>query len=1084
MIINAGIIFGKVLRQFAHTLIKKYYPKIQFTGVDQIPSDGPILFCANHPNSLIDPVLIGITAKRPVSFMAKAPLFRTPILGPLMHALGMVPAYRGRDDSSQVKKNQKSLDRVIHGLKSGRAMGIFPEGVSTDLRQLGLVRGGASRIALGAFEAGVEDLVIIPLGINYERKERLGSKVWINVGEPIQLQSFVNGNQSDEESKITEDKVLRRKLTQTIETNLKAAIVHLENAEWDPLLDDLETLVEHSKHKASLKIPKLMRRKRIADALNYFHREERETGTEVIGQIKQYHHKVNSAGLMIDDPILQRSTVKTTFKIFWQLIHLVLWFIPALLGTLGNIVPFVITRAIASKVQDEGQKTTALSRIGVGLPIYLLWYGLLAYTVIHETGQFVLVTVTNFLLVLSGTIALKYWPYFIKTMIHLGHQLRISLKQERLKQLRAELIQIRETLVQYAERYAKLVPRPNPPSIKPMLMMLASTISSLMLLSIAFIFYMSLQIYFNSELENQFEAQPVKTVPVNEETVTQAEKTVIRIGDQARITHLDSSKKLDEYLSGKFQLENQDNRRDVSAMLHNFYQARDELLKIYLVFNPDRQPEDSQVKVSRQRLMQLSAAAMLLRHQMSLRFAATYIHEKELTKYLNQQDDAFGIPEGLVRRVNEELNAKVYNEHIATVREQYMQEIEIHGIDESEKSEGLLYLISQANKTIDTIHAENSDPLHSSVRSAVSNAVRNGVNSYLKIQRIVATEIGDFRIKNTDEVKNHHIPKQDVEKFHQQLEPGDILIERRDWYSSNAFLPGYWPHGALYVGTPAQWANDKTDKNLYKKILDELKSLTEEEKTRNANASLTNGNQHVQKMRKLIHNLETGNVSELNNKHIVEAVSEGVIHNTIDHSVGEASSVFALRPLKLKENERAEAIARAYFYLGRDYDFDFDFDTPNTLVCTEVIYRCYGGNSDEATLEFPIVTVLGRRTLPAHQLATQFVESVQKKDDPQFKLVAWLDHDRINQTATVTTYDDNDENEQFAAFADTLKRSSITFVMEYKKHGMSPLVGKLAICLFYLSLITACCYATAKFVFFLRTASEHNTLIPPTHLET
>ena len=1077
MIINAGIIFGKVLRKFAHTLIKKYYPKIQFTGVDQIPSDGPILFCANHPNSLIDPVLIGITAKRPVSFMAKAPLFKTPILGPVMHALGMVPAYRGRDDSSQVKKNQKSLDRVIQGLQSGRAMGIFPEGVSTDLRQLGLVRGGAARIALGAFEGGVEDLVIIPLGINYERKERLGSKVWINVGEPIQLQSFVDSTRSNEEKGITEDKVLRRKLTQQIESNLKTAIVHLENAEWDPLLDDLETLVEHSKHKASLKIPKLMRRKRIADALNYFHREE-ETGTEVIAQIKQYHQKVKSAGLLIDDPILQRSTPKTTFRIFWQLIHLVIWFIPALFGTLGNIVPFVITRAIAGKVQDEGQKTTALARIGVGLPIYLLWYGSIAYIVIQETSQFVLVTVTNFLLVLSGTIALKYWPYCIKTMIHLGHQLRISLKRERLKQLRAELIQIRETLVQYAERYAKLVPRPNPPSIKPLLMMLASTISSLMLLSIAFIFYMSLQIYFNTEIENQFEAQPVKTVPVNEETVTQAEKTVIRIGDKARITHLESSKKLDEYLSGTFKFENQDNRRDVSAMLHNFYQARDELLKIYLVFNPDRQPEDSQVKVSRRRLMQLSAAAMLLRHQMSLQFAATYIHEKELTKYLNQQDDTFGIPEGLVRRVNEELNAKVYNEHIATVREQYMQEIEIHGVDESEQSEGLFYLISQANKTINAIHAKNSDPLHSSVRSAISNAVRNGVNSYLKIQRIVATEIGDFRIKNTDEVKNHHIPKEDVEKFHQQLQPGDILIERRDWYSSNAFLPGYWPHGALYVGTPNQWDDD-----LKNEILVELRKLTKEEESRNQDATLNNGKQHIQKMHQLINNLETGNVSELNNKHIIEAVSEGVIHNTIDHSVGEASSVFALRPLNLKDGEQAEAIARAYYYLGRNYDFDFDFDTPNTLVCTEVIYRCYGGNSDKATLRFPIVTVLGRRTLPAHQLATQFVESVQT-GNPQFKLVAWLDHDRINQTATVTTYDDNYENEQFAAFADTLKRSSITFVMEYKKHGMSALVGKPTIFMFYLSLLTACCYAIAKLVFFLRAVSENTDLTLQTHLET
>ncbi len=1077
MIINAGIIFGKVLRKFAHTLIKKYYPKIQFTGVDQIPSDGPILFCANHPNSLIDPVLIGITAKRPVSFMAKAPLFRTPILGPVMHALGMVPAYRGRDDSSQVKKNQKSLDRVIQGLQSGRAMGIFPEGVSTDLRQLRLVRGGAARIALGAFEGGVEDLVIIPLGINYERKERLGSKVWINVGEPIQLQSFVDSTRSNEEKGITEDKVLRRKLTQQIESNLKTAIVHLENAEWDPLLDDLETLVEHSKHKASLKIPKLMRRKRIADALNYFHREE-ETGTEVIAQIKQYHQKVKSAGLLIDDPILQRSTPKTTFRIFWQLIHLVIWFIPALFGTLGNIVPFVITRAIAGKVQDEGQKTTALARIGVGLPIYLLWYGSIAYIVIQETSQFVLVTVTNFLLVLSGTIALKYWPYCIKTMIHLGHQLRISLKRERLKQLRAELIQIRETLVQYAERYAKLVPRPNPPSIKPLLMMLASTISSLMLLSIAFIFYMSLQIYFNTEIENQFEAQPVKTVPVNEETVTQAEKTVIRIGDKARITHLESSKKLDEYLSGTFKFENQDNRRDVSAMLHNFYQARDELLKIYLVFNPDRQPEDSQVKVSRRRLMQLSAAAMLLRHQMSLQFAATYIHEKELTKYLNQQDDTFGIPEGLVRRVNEELNAKVYNEHIATVREQYMQEIEIHGVDESEQSEGLFYLISQANKTINAIHAKNSDPLHSSVRSAISNAVRNGVNSYLKIQRIVATEIGDFRIKNTDEVKNHHIPKEDVEKFHQQLQPGDILIERRDWYSSNAFLPGYWPHGALYVGTPNQWDDD-----LKNEILVELRKLTKEEESRNQDATLNNGKQHIQKMHQLINNLETGNVSELNNKHIIEAVSEGVIHNTIDHSVGEASSVFALRPLNLKDGEQAEAIARAYYYLGRNYDFDFDFDTPNTLVCTEVIYRCYGGNSDKATLRFPIVTVLGRRTLPAHQLATQFVESVQT-GNPQFKLVAWLDHDRINQTATVTTYDDNYENEQFAAFADTLKRSSITFVMEYKKHGMSALVGKPTMFMFYLSLLTACCYAIAKLVFFLRAVSENTDLTLQTHLET
>jgi 1-acyl-sn-glycerol-3-phosphate acyltransferase len=61
------------------------------------------LICANHANSLFDPVLVGVAARRPVKFMAKAPLFDTPVLGPAMKALGMVPAFRGSDDARQVR---------------------------------------------------------------------------------------------------------------------------------------------------------------------------------------------------------------------------------------------------------------------------------------------------------------------------------------------------------------------------------------------------------------------------------------------------------------------------------------------------------------------------------------------------------------------------------------------------------------------------------------------------------------------------------------------------------------------------------------------------------------------------------------------------------------------------------------------------------------------------------------------------------------------------------------------------------------------------------------------------------------------
>ncbi len=80
------------LRRLARGLVKFYYPRLEIYGGAKIPQQGPVLLCANHANSMVDPVLIGVTAGRPVRFMAKAPLFEMPVVGRVMHALGMVPA--------------------------------------------------------------------------------------------------------------------------------------------------------------------------------------------------------------------------------------------------------------------------------------------------------------------------------------------------------------------------------------------------------------------------------------------------------------------------------------------------------------------------------------------------------------------------------------------------------------------------------------------------------------------------------------------------------------------------------------------------------------------------------------------------------------------------------------------------------------------------------------------------------------------------------------------------------------------------------------------------------------------------------
>src|SRR4026208_2087663 len=105
----------------------------------------------------------------------------------------MVPPSRRSDDPSQVSKNADSIAETAACLAKGEAVGIFPEGKSHDALAIEQVRTGAARIASQAIHDGAGELKIVPLGINYERKERFRSTVWVNVGAPIPAKAWLNG---------------------------------------------------------------------------------------------------------------------------------------------------------------------------------------------------------------------------------------------------------------------------------------------------------------------------------------------------------------------------------------------------------------------------------------------------------------------------------------------------------------------------------------------------------------------------------------------------------------------------------------------------------------------------------------------------------------------------------------------------------------------------------------------------------------------------------------------------------------------------------------------------------------------------
>ncbi|SEM93863.1 1-acyl-sn-glycerol-3-phosphate acyltransferases [Stigmatella aurantiaca] len=197
--------------------------------------DGPLMFVGNHPNSLIDPALVFILTRRHVTFLAKEPLFRMPVIGWILKGLDALPVYRKQDHPSQMTKNEGTLDAARAALAEGRAITLFPEGRSHSEPSLGELKTGAARIALGAARQGAP-VRIIPVGFTYEEKNVFRSEALVEVGPAIEVLPFLRGEGEEAEREAV------RTLTARIAAELKALTVNLDRWEDLPVIQLAERL--------------------------------------------------------------------------------------------------------------------------------------------------------------------------------------------------------------------------------------------------------------------------------------------------------------------------------------------------------------------------------------------------------------------------------------------------------------------------------------------------------------------------------------------------------------------------------------------------------------------------------------------------------------------------------------------------------------------------------------------------------------------------------------------------------------------------------------------------------------------------
>jgi len=72
---------------------------------------------------------------------------------------------------------------------------------------------------------------------------------------------------------------------------------------------------------------------------------------------------------------------------------------------------------------------------------------------------------------------------------------------------------------------------------------------------------------------------------------------------------------------------------------------------------------------------------------------------------------------------------------------------------------------------------------------------------WFPIQKNSANFLGELHISTRNKKL---ITLEQIGEAKKHLEPGDILLQRRNWYASNIGIPGFWPHAALYIGDPEE----------------------------------------------------------------------------------------------------------------------------------------------------------------------------------------------------------------------------------------------------------------------------------------
>ena len=213
-----------ILRYYVDITLKLSYRNIRYVGRENIPQDGAVIYAPNHTNALMDALVILAMDRRAKVFVARADIFKIPILAKIFAFLKIMPIMRMRDGLDEVRRNNETIEKAVDVLRDKVPFCIFPEGQHQAKYSSLPLSKGIFRIAFQAQEMMPDvPLYIVPVGIRYGNFFRFRSTVSVHVVEPINVGEFIAAHK--EQTTQEQMNIMREDLTE----RMKSSILYIPN---------------------------------------------------------------------------------------------------------------------------------------------------------------------------------------------------------------------------------------------------------------------------------------------------------------------------------------------------------------------------------------------------------------------------------------------------------------------------------------------------------------------------------------------------------------------------------------------------------------------------------------------------------------------------------------------------------------------------------------------------------------------------------------------------------------------------------------------------------------------------------------